>query len=214
LRKTHTNDDVMSTRDAAERLGVALRTVQLWVESGVLPAWKTAGGHRRIARSAVERVLAERQSAIGQAGAPLMAPTPPAHAPAGQRPYRVLLVEDEPDLLRLLTLAIDGWELPIELTTATNGFEALVRLGERHPDLLITDLNMPGMDGFRMIRALHAFGHEGRAPDIVVVSALDANEIDDRGGLPPGVLRFGKPVSFSQLEALVRSKLAERGFAA
>ena len=38
MRKSATNDDVLSTREAAERLGVALRTVQLWVEGGVLPA--------------------------------------------------------------------------------------------------------------------------------------------------------------------------------
>ena len=44
MRKSATNDDVLSTREAAEQLGVALRTVQLWVENGVLPAWKTAGG--------------------------------------------------------------------------------------------------------------------------------------------------------------------------
>ena len=52
MRKSATNDDVLSTREAAEQLGVALRTVQLWVEAGVLPAWKTAGGHRRISRVA------------------------------------------------------------------------------------------------------------------------------------------------------------------
>ena len=55
MRKTPANDDLMTTREAGEVLGVAVRTVQLWVESGVLPAWRTAGGHRRIARSAVDR---------------------------------------------------------------------------------------------------------------------------------------------------------------
>ena len=64
MRKNPTNDDVLSTREAAERLGVALRTVQLWVESGVLPAWKTAGGHRRISRIAVERLIGERRAAL------------------------------------------------------------------------------------------------------------------------------------------------------
>lgn len=45
---------VYSTREASEILGVSLRTVQLWVDSGILEAWKTAGGHRRISRASVE----------------------------------------------------------------------------------------------------------------------------------------------------------------
>lgn len=48
---------VYSTREASEILGVSLRTVQLWVDSGVLEAWKTAGGHRRVSRASVEALL-------------------------------------------------------------------------------------------------------------------------------------------------------------
>nr|WP_316641626.1 response regulator [uncultured Roseateles sp.] len=187
----------MSTRDAAERLGVALRTVQLWVESGVLPAWKTAGGHRRIAKSAVEKLLEERRMAInGEVAKP---DTP--------QPFRILVVEDEPDLLRLFTMVIEDWGLPVALRTATNGFEALVRIGEQCPDLLITDLNMPGMDGFRMIRSLRNFGEGLETLEIVAVTALGPQDIENRGGLPDGVKVFIKPVPFAELEQLVRERV-------
>lgn len=189
----------MSTREAAERLGVALRTVQLWVESGVLPAWKTAGGHRRIARSAVEKLVAERHGAVG--------------APARER-MRVLVVEDEPDLLHLYTLVIEDWELPIDLTTARDGFEGLVRLGEGRPDLLITDLMMPGMDGFRMLQSLQQLEPPFPASDIVAVTALGPAEVAARGGLPTGVRALTKPVPFAALESIVRAKLASLGLAA
>ena len=46
-----------TTREAAEILGVSLKTAQLWSESGLLEAWRTDGGHRRIFRSSVERLL-------------------------------------------------------------------------------------------------------------------------------------------------------------
>lgn len=199
MRKDRTNDDVISTREAAELLGVAMRTVQLWVESGVLPAWKTAGGHRRISRAAVNRLQAERQTAISM---------PPAAS--AMNPLKLLVVEDEPDLLRLMTLVIEGWGLPLTLSTATNGFEALVRMGESHPDIVITDLNMPGMDGFRMIRFLHNLGVSATQMQVVVVTALGQQDIDDRGGLPPDVKVFTKPVPFSALEQLVRARLAAR----
>ncbi len=205
MKKSRPQADVMSTQDAANLLGVSMRTAQLWVESGVLPAWKTAGGHRRIARAAVERLVAERQAAIDPVATLPLAPSPPAPTPLG-----ILVVEDEPDLLRLFTLVIQGWGLPIELQTASNGFEALVRMGERHPDILITDLNMPGMDGFRMLRFLHTLS-SGRTPtDIIVVTALGREDIEDRGGLPADIPVFTKPVPFSVLEKRVKERLASR----
>jgi excisionase family DNA binding protein len=202
MRKSATNDDVLSTREAAEQLGVALRTVQLWVESGVLPAWKTAGGHRRISRVAVERLIGERRAALsGDPAGPTTAEV------AGAR-LQVMVVEDEPDLLRLFTMVIAGWDLPIDITPAVNGFEALLRLGQRCPDLLVTDLNMPGMDGFKMIASLRGIGPAYDDMEIVVVTALSEADIERRGGLPANVRVFHKPVPFDELEALVRERVA------
>lgn len=45
-----------STTEAALSLGVSTRTIQLWVDSGVLAAWKTAGGHRRVLIESVEKL--------------------------------------------------------------------------------------------------------------------------------------------------------------
>ena len=49
-----------STREVARVLGMAVRSVQLMVDRGELEAWKTPGGHRRIARASVERWLNQR----------------------------------------------------------------------------------------------------------------------------------------------------------
>ncbi len=205
MRKSATNDDVLSTREAAERLGVALRTVQLWVEGGVLPAWKTAGGHRRISRLAVERLIDERTTALSGTS-PL--PVLPAQAtPAIDGRLQVMVVEDEPELLRLFSLVIGGWDLPLNLTAAGNGFEALLLMGQHCPDLLVTDLNMPGMDGFKMIASLRGVSPAFDGMEIVVVTALSAEEIESRGGLPDGVRVFHKPVPFDEIETLVRARI-------
>ena len=59
--KTHEfNDPILTTREAAQLLGVAVSTAQVWMESGDLPAWKTPGGHRRVRYSAVMRLVRER----------------------------------------------------------------------------------------------------------------------------------------------------------
>lgn len=189
--------EYVSTREAAQRLGVAVRTVQLWVESGVLRAWKTAGGHRRIPRQDLEALLAARADTLAQ---------PPARTERteSRSAFRVMVVEDDPALQMLFEMTLASWDFAVEVEVADNGFSALLKIGQRAPDLLITDLNMPGMDGFAMIRHLRQAAPWQALP-IVVVSALGGREIESRGGLPADIRRFGKPVPFDQLEQLIRS---------
>jgi len=202
MRKISANEDVMTTREAGETLGVAVRTVQLWVEAGVLPAWRTAGGHRRIARSAVEKLMAERQNDL--------APLAVGGAQDTHSALKLLLVEDDPHLLRLFTGVVSGWNFPVELTTATNGFEGLVRIGETRPDIVVTDLVMPGMDGFEMLRALTKPGSGFTGLKLLVISALSTDDINERGGLPSGVTCFQKPVNYTKLETLVHKYFTDK----
>jgi CheY-like chemotaxis protein len=101
---------------------------------------------------------------------------------------------------------VEGWDFPVELSTAANGFEGLVRIGQLRPDMVVTDLNMPGMDGFQMLLALKKPGSGFDDLDIVVVTALSAADVRDRGGLPTGVRMFQKPVPFDHLQQLARER--------
>ena len=188
-------DEVLTTKQAAELLGVSLRTVQLWVESGVLKAWKTAGGHRRIAQESVDSLLKEKGEALGST--------------SDNNPFRILVVEDDPDILRLYQLAIESWGLPVEIHTAVNGIEGLLRIGQFRPNVLISDLLMPNMDGVEMIRQLRR-NPEYKTMTIVVITSLDPDEIKERGGLPGNVKLFSKPIPFEQIEAIVRENFGSR----
>jgi len=179
-----TGEDVCSTREAADRLGVSLRTVQLWSEAGLLRAWKTPGGHRRILNVSIDELL-KRRTGVGA-----------RRAPGGD--FQVLIVEDEPDFRQLFELHLRSWGLPIHLTSVPSGFDALLQIGASRPDLLITDLRMPGIDGFEMLRALKASGAISEL-DIIVVTALTEHTIAERGGLPPGVTVLYKPLRFAEL---------------
>ena len=194
---TYNAADYCSTKEAAASLGVSHRTVQLWVENGTLQAWRTAGGHRRITVESVNRLVDGRRIAIG-------APPAPASAPAPGKP-RVLVVDDDPLMLRLYELEMAGWGLDLEVVKANNGFEALIRIGEQRPDLLVSDLNMPGMDGFRMIRTLREdSGTAGM--NMIVVSGLDRATIKAMG-LPADIPVFPKPVPFGELRGAVENGL-------
>lgn len=192
-----------TTSEAAQMLGVSLRTVQLWAESGLLDAWKTEGGHRRISRESVQRLLT--------GGAPPGA-APAAVTAVAVQPLeriKVLVVEDDKVLLKLYKSVFATWKLPIDVITASNGVEGLIRVGRDAPDLMITDLSMPGMDGFELIRNL-ATSSFREGMEIIVVTGLDDTDIEARGGLPRDVRRFAKPVPFLDLRGIVADMLSRR----
>ena len=185
--------EYLSTRQAAQRLGVSLGTVQNMVESGALDAWKTAGGHRRIPVTSVEGLLARRR------GAPLI--------PAGNR-LDILIAEDDPMLQTLYRATIERWKMPLQLRIVDNGFDGLLQVGRQRPDVLIADLMMPGMDGFEMIRRLRT-NKDYAGMDILVVSAIERQEIEKQG-LPGNIMIFGKPVPFHELKGFMLARLAAR----
>jgi excisionase family DNA binding protein len=185
-----------STRQAAALLGVSHRTVQLWVESGLLSAWKTAGGHRRIALASIEHHVERRRQAMLDRTAPSR--------------YKVLLVDDDAATLALYESAIAGWGLPLDVLRACNGFEALIRIGETRPHLLIGDLSMPGVDGLRMIRTLRG-SETYRDMAVVVTSGLDPDTIRAMG-LPDDIPVLPKPVPPDTLRTAVEAALNPEAF--
>ena len=189
----HIQKTFCTTREAAALLGVSIGTVQLWVESDLLQAWKTAGGHRRVMRESVDRLL-HKSAQVEQ-------PQAKSLAAEKERRLSVLIVEDDPSLLRLYQAKMSRWPIKLDLATVDNAVAALMAIGRGGPDLLITDLNMPFTNGFEMLRVLT------RAPEavnttIVVVSGLDAAEIARRGPVPPGIEVLSKPVPFDRLLAI------------
>jgi excisionase family DNA binding protein len=196
-----------TTREAADMLSISVRTAQLWVESGLLEAWKTEGGHRRIKRESVARLLSSPPKQDSGAAGSL---SEPSNTPSrSEVPLKILVVEDEPNIRRLYELNLRKWSLPHQLRTADDGYEALVRIGSDNPDLLITDLKMPGMDGFRMLNAICSMP-ELAAMKVVIVSGLSASEIHGEDGIPDGVDILPKPIPFDRLlqiaEELAHSK--------
>ncbi len=186
--------EFLTSREAAELLGVALSTVQLWTENGVLRAWKTGGGHRRIVRKSVEELLEKQHAAIED-------------VPTDDQ-FTIVVVEDDPAQLKLYRRQFSARKLPVQLVCANNGFDGLIQIGRYLPDVVITDLLMPGMDGFQMIRTLNKEPELNNSL-ILVVSALTGDEIKARGGLSEGVTVFQKPVPFDDLENLLREHMVE-----
>ena len=183
-----------STSDAAQMLGVSLGTVQQMVENGLLDAWKTAGGHRRIRVTSVESFLRKRQTGN------------PVSLPPASGALRVLIAEDDRLMQALYEKTVATWDMPIQVKIVPSGFEGLMEIGRNPPDLLVADLMMPDLDGFAMIRRLRADPQLANM-DIIVVTGMPAEDIEEQGGLPEDVLIYGKPIPFRELKGYIQAKL-------
>jgi len=183
--------DYYSTREAAKLLEVAVSTIQLWTNNGLLKAWVTAGGHRRIAKHSVDELL-NRQKEIANDGK--------------SENLTMVIVEDSAQQMRLYKKQFSVGNINARILTAVDGYEGLIKIGRFLPEIIITDLKMPNMDGFRMIEAIKMLKDLNDSL-IIVVSGLSEVEIEANGGLPDGVSYFRKPVDFESLISLVRNRI-------
>lgn len=117
---------------------------------------------------------------------------------------QLLVVDDDPSLLLAVseTLRAEGYEVQ----TARRGSEAMIRVAESLPDLIISDIRMPGMDGYALVRNLRAAPRTRLVP-IVFLTAKD--ETTDRiTGFRTGVDAYvTKPFEPEELVAIVKSIL-------
>lgn len=114
---------------------------------------------------------------------------------------KILLIDDTPDLLESLREYLE-WE-GFEVVTAVNGQEALVRLPEALPDLVITDLLMPVMDGFAFIETMLKEDRWKQIP-IVIFSAKPEREVESWLAQHHKVHFLVKPCPLDKLVKLVQ----------
>jgi CheY-like chemotaxis protein len=116
----------------------------------------------------------------------------------------VLLVEDHPDVRMLIALALTTHHFDVR--EAGDGAEALRMLAaEPRPDLIITDLTMPVMDGWDLLTALHEDPALASIP-VIVLSARD----DPNRDVPRPSTILIKPVRTDVLLDAIRDALASR----
>lgn len=117
----------------------------------------------------------------------------------------ILVVDDEPDAQKLLELILS--RAGFQVTTATNGPEALAWLKRALPDLIILDVMMPDMDGYEVLRRLRA---DPRTRGIPVIMLSAKGDVRDRvTGLRLGADDYvPKPADPSELVARVEAILA------
>jgi signal transduction histidine kinase len=120
-----------------------------------------------------------------------------------ERPYSVLVVEDTPDVIRVIRLALHH---DFRVLAAPDGLKGLELARKHRPTVIVTDLMMPEIDGLELTRRLKA---DPATRHIPIVMLTARGDLEDRvAGLETGVNAYlAKPFSAKELVSVVRSQL-------
>jgi signal transduction histidine kinase/ActR/RegA family two-component response regulator len=200
--------DSSSTR-AFSGLGLGLALVKHLVElhGGTVAAQSAGDGHGATFVVRLPLAIAEIPAASGARVHPT-APLEPA--PAGRahlEGVRVLAVDDEPDALELVTAILSSVGATVK--TCRSAAEGLDVLREWRPDVLISDIEMPGEDGYAFIRKVRALAADAGGHTPAVALTAYGRTQDRVRSLATGYnMHVAKPVDPAELTAIVASVAA------
>lgn len=130
--------------------------------------------------------------------------TPTEHTPSAAERGVILIVDDTPDNLALLSDALD--EVGYMVLVALDGLSALNRIQRRRPDLILLDAMMPGLDGFETCQRIKADPDTADIP-VLFMTALTDSEHVVKGFAAGGIDYVTKPINTEEVLARVASHL-------
>lgn len=151
--------EIFGVTRAAKYCAVSRGTLWKHIKSGALKASMTPGGHYRIVKRDLDAFAREKGMY------PLGSYQP--------EEKKILIVDDDPEIRDLFETFLSAEGYKIE--TASDGFEAGVKVTKFNPSLIILDLFMPGMDGFEVCRRIRA-DPANRDTKILVITGYDSKE--------------------------------------
>ncbi len=182
----------LSTFSIAQMLHVDPGSVANWIDQGLLKAHRTPGGHRRVATEDLVIFLREHKMPISDE--------------LESTPIRVLVVDDDPAITRLISRALKTEHDDYEIVEAHDGFKAGTILASMHPDVVILDLRMPGMDGYEVCRLIKAQTGTKNA-EILAMTAYPSEENVERVLEMGARVCLNKPLDMDRLLQEVEASL-------
>lgn len=189
-------DEYCGTSYAAKLLNLSVGSIQSLVEKNELTAWKTQGGHRRISLQSIYQY---------QNRANLLPKLPLQPG----KYLKVMVVEDDANTRAMYQAYFDSWDLPIDAVMQVSAIEALLDIPVVKPQVLMTDLRMPGIDGVAMLRQLSVHPQFTKM-SVIVITGLSNDEIAAYGELPTGTHVLHKPVDMGWLKGYFQALMSLR----
>ena len=122
---------------------------------------------------------------------------------------RILIIDDEASFTRLLALNL-GCTGKYTLRAENWAPHGLAAVREFHPDLILLDVMMPGMDGGRIAAELQANLSLKKIPLVFLTAAVKKEEVQSRNGLIGGFSYLAKPVTMNELMECLEKRLGQQ----
>ncbi len=125
----------------------------------------------------------------------------------GKKVQRILIVEDSETMRSLLASSLEGLEPPVKISEASNGFEALRLLPREDFDLVVTDINMPDINGLELVSFVKNNDAYRSIPLLIV--STESSERDREKGVGLGADGYlVKPFDQEDLREIVMDLLS------
>jgi two-component system chemotaxis response regulator CheY len=119
---------------------------------------------------------------------------------------RILIVEDSPTMRSLITSSLEGLEGPVKILEVASGFEALRHLPRQRFDLIVTDINMPDINGLELVSFVKS--NEAYRDIPLVIVSTEGSERDREKGMELGANAYlVKPFEPEDLRETARQLL-------
>jgi len=119
---------------------------------------------------------------------------------------KILVVDDDPDLVRALRLRLRANDY--DIATACDGYSAIATAQKEHPDLIVLDLGLPAGDGFVVLERLQNSDTLSGVP-VIVLSARDPQNNEERALKAGAAAFFQKPADNEELLNVIRVSLPQ-----
>lgn len=173
-------DQLLTSSEVGQLLQVNPSSVKKWVDDGLLAAFRTPGGHRRIRAADLIAFLDAHRM-----------PIPLALRDTARK--RMLIVDDDAIHLKAFARAFERYGDEIEIITSSDGVEALVLVGALEPHVVVLDVLMPLIDGLEVCRRLKA-NPKTRGISVVIVSGCVDAALERKAAAAGAVCCLLKPI--------------------
>ena len=182
---------IHTTRKISSICGVTPATVISWINQGQLKAFRTLGGHRRVLTRDLIAFLKENDF-----------PIPDEFDDFDFR--KILIVDDEPNVLSAIAKTLKKNNKRYKIYTALDGFEAGQSVNRFEPDLVILDIRLPGIDGFKVCKLIRKYEKKIK---IIAITGYHSEKERKRILSAGADYYLRKPIDTSELLRIIEDSL-------